>query len=179
MKTWSEWKQTYLSAYNRGINHQRVGASDKPFSQVGNLVMLPPAQDVMDALAGSLDNLALVATSDRTTVSQLTLANLSLTTLVALLTAANKKLTKMVACCNLTHQGHSSSRECGGNGTHCDPKAIWGNYCWTHGYKLLHTSKTCNVIGRNPGHDEGAMVADTKGGADFNKNWYLQGNRAL
>jgi hypothetical protein len=48
----------------------------------------------MDALAGLLDNLALAATTNRTTVQQLTLENLSLPTLVATLTAANKKLTK-------------------------------------------------------------------------------------
>jgi hypothetical protein len=72
--------------------------------------MLPAAHDVMDALAGLLDNLALAATTDRTTVQQLTLANLLLTTLVATLRAANKKLTKMVACYNPMPQG------CGGGG---------------------------------------------------------------
>jgi hypothetical protein len=59
-----------------------------------------------------------------------------------------------------------------------DPKAIWGNYCWMHGYKVLHNSKICNDIGRKPGHYEDATVADTKGGADYNKDWYLQGNHA-
>jgi hypothetical protein len=69
--------------------------------------MLPAAHDVMDALTGSSDNLVLAATSNRKTVQQLTLANLSLTTSVATLTAANKKLTKMVAHCNLAPQGCS------------------------------------------------------------------------
>jgi hypothetical protein len=67
--------------------------------------MLPATHDMIDALAGSLDNLVHVATSDRTTVQQLTLANLSLTMSVATLMAANKKLTKMVACYNLLPQG--------------------------------------------------------------------------
>ena len=53
--------------------------------------------DVMDALAGSLDNLALAATSDKTALQHLMVANLALTTTVATLTVANKKLTKMVA----------------------------------------------------------------------------------
>jgi hypothetical protein len=78
-----------------------VGATDKLFNQVASLIMLPAAHDVMDALAGALDNLALTATSNRITVQQLTLANLSLTTKLATLAAANKKLTKTVACCNL------------------------------------------------------------------------------
>jgi hypothetical protein len=68
MKTWTKWKQAYLAMYARGVNRQRVGATDKPFSQVAYLVMLPAAYNVMDALPGSLDNLALAATSSRTTV---------------------------------------------------------------------------------------------------------------
>jgi hypothetical protein len=43
-----------------------------------------------------LDNLALAATSNRTTVQQLTSANLSLTKSVATLKAVNKKLIEMV-----------------------------------------------------------------------------------
>ncbi len=164
--------------YARGVNCQQAGASDEPISQASNLVTLPAAHDVMDALAGSLDNLVLAVTSNRTAVQQLPLANLSLMTTIATLTAANKKLTKMVARCNLVPQGHSGSGGCGGDCARCGPKAIWGNYCWMHGYKVSHTSKTCNVIGRKPGHDEGATVADTNGGADFNKDWYLQVNRA-
>jgi hypothetical protein len=83
--------------YARGINRQRSGATDESFSRAVNLITLPATHDVMDALAGLLDNLALAATTI-TTVQQLTLANLLLTTLFATLTAANKKLTKMVAC---------------------------------------------------------------------------------
>ncbi len=170
MKTWTKWKQAYLAPYTRGINRQCVGAIDKPFSQAANLVMLLAAHDVIYALAGLLDNLALAATSDRTTVQQLTLVNLSLTTSVATLTATNKKFTKMVSCCNLVPQGCSGGGGHGGDSTCRGPKVIWGNYCWMHGYKVFHTSKTCNVIGRKLGHDEAAMVADTKGGADFIKD---------
>ncbi len=178
MKTWSKWKQTYLAAYARGVNRQRAGATDKPFSQAASLVTLPAAHDLMDTLEGSLDNLALAATTGRTTVQQLTSANLLLTMPVATLTAAKKKLTKMVVRYNPAPQGHGSGSGCGGDNAHCGPKAVWGNYCWKNGYKVLYTSKTCNVVGRKPGHDEDPTVADTKEGADFNKNWYLQGNRA-
>ncbi len=51
MKTWSKWKQAYFAVYARGINHQCAGATDEPFSQAANLVMLPAAHDVMDTLA--------------------------------------------------------------------------------------------------------------------------------
>jgi hypothetical protein len=123
-KTWTKWKQAYLAAYARGVNHPCAGATDEPFSQAANLVMLPATHDVMDALAGSLDNLALAATSDRTTVQQLSLVNLSLTTSVATLTAANKKLTKTVARCNLTPQGRGGGGGRGGKGARHGPKAI-------------------------------------------------------
>ncbi len=164
MKTWAKWKQAYLAVYTRGLNRQRTGATYKLFSQAANLVMIPIVHDVMDALAGLLDNLALVATTNRTTVQQLTAAILSLTTPVATLMVANKKLTKNVACYNPAPQGHGSSRGHGGNNARCGPTEIWGNYCWSHGYKVLHTSKICNVIGKKPGHDEDATVADTKQG---------------
>jgi hypothetical protein len=154
-----------------GYHGQTVQSSSQPGQ-------LPAAHDVMDALAGSLHNLALTATSNRTTVQQLTSENLFLTTSVATQTAANKKLAKTVARCKFVPQRCSSGGGRGSDGVHCGPKAIWGNYCWMHGYKVLHTSKTCNLIGRKPGCDEGATVANTKGGVDFNKDWYLQGNCA-
>ncbi len=116
MKTWSKWKQAYHTAYTRGVNCQRAGATDEPFCQAANLVTLSATHDVMDTLAGLLDNLALVATTNRTTVQQLTLANLLLTTLAATLTMANKKLTKMVAGYNPTSQGRRGG---GGRGGKC------------------------------------------------------------
>jgi hypothetical protein len=82
----------------------------------------------------------------------------------------------MVARCNLAPQGHGGSGGCGGNSASYGPKAIWEYYCLIHRYKVLHTSKTCNVICWKPGHNEGATVSDTKVGVDFNKDWFLQGN---
>ena len=32
IKTWTEWKQAYLAAYARGVNRQRAGATDEPFT---------------------------------------------------------------------------------------------------------------------------------------------------
>ena len=139
--------------------------------------MLLATHDMMDTLAGLLDNLALAATTNRTTVQQLTLANLLLTMLVATQMVASKIFTETVACYNPAPQGQVGGGGRGGDSARRGPKAILGNYCSTHGYKVLHTSKTCYVIGRKPGHDEDATVADTKGGADFNKDLYVQGKR--
>jgi hypothetical protein len=131
--------EAFLAAYARGVNCQRVGAVDELFSQAAILVTPPAVHDVMDALPGLLDNLVPAATKDKTMVEQLTTANLSLTTLVVALMATNKKLTNTVAPYNLTPHGHSSSGGCNGDGTQWQqdcPKAVWGNYCWTHGYKV-------------------------------------------
>ena len=67
-KTWTEWKQAYLAAYVRGINRQRAGATDEPFTRAANNIMPAATTDVIDALVGSLDNLALAATSNKTTL---------------------------------------------------------------------------------------------------------------
>jgi hypothetical protein len=96
-KTWTKWKQAYLAAYVRGINRQLAGATDEPFTRAANSIMSAATTDVMDALLGSLNNLAVAATSNKTALQQLKAANLALTTTVATLTVANKKLTKMVA----------------------------------------------------------------------------------
>ncbi len=134
--------------------------------------------DVMDALTGYLDNLALAATSDKTALQQLTAPNLALTTTVAMLTVANKKLTKTVAQFNLPPNLRGGYTGRGGEGDWRNvPRAIWGNYCWTHGYKTLHTSATCLAANRLLGHNASATVADTKGGKEWNKNWYLHGNK--
>jgi hypothetical protein len=79
---------------------------------------MPPALvDMMDALAGLLDNLALAATSDKTAVQHLTVANLALVTSVSTLTAANKKLTDKVARFNLPPNLRGRGGGQGGNGT--------------------------------------------------------------
>jgi hypothetical protein len=173
-KTWTEWKQAYLAAYARGINRQHAGATDKRFTRAANNIMPAAPTDVMDALTDSLDNLALAATSNKTALQQLTAANLALTSTVSTLTIANKRLTKTVARFNLPPNlrgGHAGRG--GGN----RPKAIWSNYCGTHGYINAHTSATCVAASRLPGHDASATVADTKGGKHYNKDWYLQGNK--
>ncbi len=100
-KTWSEKNQAYLAAYAWGINRQRARATHELFTRAAINIMPPATADVMDALTGSLDNLALAATSDKTTVQHLTVANLALTTSVSTLTATNKRLTNMVTRINL------------------------------------------------------------------------------
>ena len=56
-ETWTELKQAYLAAYARGINRQRVGATDEPFTRAASNIMPAATTDVIDALVGSLNNL--------------------------------------------------------------------------------------------------------------------------
>ena len=132
---------------------------------------MPPATaDVMDALTGLLDNLALAATSDKIAVQHLTEANLALTTSVSTLTATNKKLTNTVARFNFPPNLRSGGRGQGSNGAwRPTSTAVWGNYCWLHGYKVSHNSKTCGLTGRKAGHDEPSTIADTKGALNTTK----------
>ena len=90
------------------MRQQRIKRNEAKLAELGLLVALAPRTNtnrrkhvVMQDLAGSLDNLALAATSNKTTLQQLTAANLALTRTVSTLTIANKKLTEMVARFNL------------------------------------------------------------------------------
>jgi hypothetical protein len=42
MKTWSKWKQAYLAAHARGVDHQCADTTDKLFSRAANLVSSQP-----------------------------------------------------------------------------------------------------------------------------------------
>ena len=61
-----------MAAYARGINRQRAGATDEPFTRAANNIMSAATTDVLDALMGSLNinNLALAATSNKTALYQ-------------------------------------------------------------------------------------------------------------
>ena len=86
------------------MRQQRIKRNEAKLAELGLLVALAPRTNtnrrkhvVMQDLAGSLDNLALAATSNKTTLQQLPTENLALTTTVSMPTIANKKLTKAVA----------------------------------------------------------------------------------
>ena len=106
-KTWTKWKQAYLAAYARGINRKLAGAADEPFTRAANNIMMAATTDVMDALAGFLEKIALAATSYMTALQQLMAANLTHTPTVSTLTVTNKKLTETVARFNLPLNLHS------------------------------------------------------------------------
>ena len=126
----------------------------------------------MGKVEATLDNLALAATSNKTTVQQLTAANLALTTTVATLTATNKNLVDAAA--KKQRPGTAAGAAAGASktpGKRWANKAFPGNYCWTHGHQFRkdHTSESCTH--KAEGHKNDATAADTKGGCTDNKGW--------
>jgi hypothetical protein len=169
-RSWAEWKKLYPAAYARGVNRQCAGATDKLFSKgAANLaIILTEAPQLNDAITGALDNLALAATRDKTIIQQLMEANLLLTQTVTTLTAANNKLMEKI--------GRMAPNAPGGATNTTSLPLIWGQYYWTHGYKVNHTSKSCFARGQKPNHKETAAIGDTQGGSSANKYRYKKGN---
>jgi hypothetical protein len=90
-RTWPAWKTAFCLAH---LKRQRQILASKGGEPLGGAHAAIPVTGAMEA---ALDNLALAATSNKTTVQQLTAANLALTTTVATLTATNKKLVEAAA----------------------------------------------------------------------------------
>jgi hypothetical protein len=165
-RTWSAWKTAFRQAH---LKRQRQILATKGGKPLGGAHAVIPVRGKMEA---ALDNLALAATSDKTTVQQLTAANLALTTTVATLTATNKKLVDAAA--KKQRPGAAAGAAAGASkkpGEGWADKPVPGGYCWTHGHRVRksHTSETCPS--KAEGHDDKAKAKDTKGGSENNKGW--------
>ena len=134
-RTWPAWKTAFRLAHlKRQCQILSSKGSDEPLG--GAHAAIP----VTGAMEAALDNLALAATSNKTTVQQLTAANLALTTTVATLTATNKKLVEAAA-------KKKPSATTGAPKTPAElyaDRSVPGGYFWTHGHRVRksHTSKT-------------------------------------
>ena len=162
-RTWSAWKIVFRLAH---LKRQRQILAETGGEPLGGAHAAIPVMGKMEA---ALDNLALAATSNKSTVQQLKAENLALTMTVANLTASNTKLVDAV-----------SSKQKGGPkpgaaaGAAATPGEGWtknGNYCWTHGHRVgkNHTSETCKNKAER--HKIDATAADTNGGCTDNKDW--------
>jgi hypothetical protein len=133
--------------------------------------VLPAAGPAIGRLETALNNLALAATNDTAMLQQLTLANLALTATIGTLTATNKKL---VDAATAWAKGTPTA------GAPAVPPAERvpipahpGNYCWTHGHRINkeHTSATC--ARKATGYRDNATAANTLGGSEKDKGWYM------
>ena len=177
--SWADWKTSVKAAYIKSVNQRKAGATEEPFNHMANSVIACQAQEPESVdLLHALQGLALSVASDRANVQQVMESNQSLTTSVATLTASNKKLTDTVTPLSSSEGGAGRGGGVGKGSNRPHTKAIWGQYCHSHGYKVRdgHTSKTC--LGKKDVHQDGATVSDTKRGSTNNKGWYEKGNQA-
>ena len=164
-RTWTAWKQAFRLAHLKRQRQILASGGGEPLG--GAHGVLPGTQEPKKGeIEKALDNLALAATVDSTTLQQLTAANLSLTTTVASLTATIKKLGGTVNPAPVHPAARTPAR--GGKNPHP------GNYCWTHGHRIHidHTSATCTHKAK--GHRVDATAANTLGGSEKDKDWDKQ-----
>lgn len=124
---------------------------------------------------GYLDNLAAVATSEKTTLAQLIETNATLTANVTSLTASVASLMAAYAILatgktsTTTPKAANTQQPC--NSNRKPSYLAIGGYCWMHGYRVRkrHDSTMCKDKGE--GHKDAATHANTMNGSMANKGW--------
>ena len=156
-KTWNNFKRFFAAEYHDLKEQLCVNNTQKNFHGANAAVDITTA----------LDNLAMAATLDRSTVKQLTRANLALT-------MANKTLTDQLQVLTATNAQLASPNQgaAGNNQRQLTPEeqAEWEarldplGYCWTHGYCVVcgHTSANCKR--KLQGHKDNATCKNIMGG---------------
>lgn len=174
-KTWQNWKHHYRAAHTaRRRQLLAAGTATMGAANAVTMVETDPITDTTIAkLDEYLDNLAAAATTEKSTLQQLTEANATLTTNVATLTANITALTSAYTLL-AAHLGGAAPptvpQQATGKKkkqrTPLDPNG----YCWSHGYKVGvgHNSSTCT--NKRNGHQDGATRANTMGGSTANKD---------
>ncbi len=173
-KMWTAWKTAFHTAHTARLLLQASTGSTGPF---GNAVIFGNASAVTApgppaGIKNALNNLALVAMNDNTTINVLVVSNKQMAALLAALSAKMDGIgttrvqpapasvatpvtqRKQLSAAQLLERGY-------------DPMG----YCWLHGYKVhkTHTSSTCKT--KKEGHKDGAARADTMGGKQYAKGW--------
>jgi hypothetical protein len=134
-KTWPAWKTRYRAAHI-ARKRQLLAAGTTSF---GTANTVTPTEDTITPetfarLDSYLDNLALAATTKRTTLTQLVATNASLTATVAALTAS---VTALTSAYTLLANGRNSAMPQPTTKTRATCPRIGLNpagYCWMHGY---------------------------------------------
>ncbi len=169
-KTWPAWKMRYRATHI-ACKRQLLAAGTTTFGTANTVT--PTGDTIMPEtfarLDGYLDNLALAATIERTTLTQLVETNASLTATVAALTAS---VTALTSAYMLLANGRNSATPQPTTGTQATHPRIGLNptgYCWTHGYqvKVGHNSATCT--NKAEGHQLAATLANIMGGSTKSK----------
>ena len=169
LRTWTAWKAHYHEAHL--ARKRQLLATHHASSQHGSAhataVIADGTTDLaMARLNSYLDNLALSATSDRTTLQQLLDANTSLT---ANVTALTTSLTSLTAAYTTLASSKTFPAPVGTTPLKRTSLLDPEGYCWTHGFrvKVGHSSATCTT--RNDGHQVTATRRNPMGGSMANK----------
>ena len=114
----------------------------------------------------AFQNLAMAATTDKSTIAQLVNANAKLVEANKLLTEHITTLQQQCRTTTTTPVNTFTARKAKQDWT-MDPKG----YCWTHGYRVSvgHNGYTCS--NKRNGHKDEATRDNIMGGNTQNKNW--------
>jgi hypothetical protein len=150
-KTWLNWKHHYCAAHTTRCRQLlAAGTATMGSANAATRVDTEPITDTTAKLDKYLDNLAAVATNEKSTLQQLTESNTTLTaniaTLMANITALTSAYTLLVAHLggaappNLAQPATTTGRK-KSKRTPLDPNG----YCWLHGYRVGvgHNSSMC------------------------------------
>jgi len=206
-RTWALWKPTYHEVYtaNKRVDDIR-GEQGKPFggsasnpfggtapaaeNSTAKAVKFgaanQPTDEMVDSLAGYLDNMAAAVTNGGSTFEQYAENFTKLADSIVTLTDTNKKqqaelralreenasLKKKLAASDAgggRRQGSPSNTDFPG----CGPKQYWvkGAYCWTHGYGVGKRHDSGNCRDKKAGHQIAATRDNTMDGCQDNKDW--------
>jgi hypothetical protein len=154
-KTWEQFKTDFRIAYKEYNEARDIAPSAAGFHAEDSAFQ---HDTTIDAIA----NLATATAADRTAVANLTDTNALLTKqlakssekLIAALTQVNS-LTKQLSDLRTT------------NTAPANPVSERKHYCWTCGYRSIHSSWNCPTPA--PGHQKRAKVSDTMNGSVINK----------
>jgi hypothetical protein len=168
-RTWTAWKAHYREAHlarKRQLLATQHATTQHSSAHATAAIADDSADLTMAKLDTYLDNLALAATSDRTTLQQLLDANTSLT---ANVTALTTSLTSLTAAYTTLASNKPTPVPLGTQHPKRTSLLDPNGYCWTHGYrvKIGHTSATCNT--RAEGHQVTATRRNPMGGSTDNK----------
>jgi len=164
---WAVWKTTFRTAHTARFRLQASTGSTRTF---GNAVIFGISSAVTapgppTGIKTVLNNLALAATNDNTTINFLVESNKQMAALLAALSAkmggisaTGMQPAAAIVATPVTPRKQLTAAQLLEHGY--DP----AGYCWLHGYKLhkTHTSASCKT--KKDGHKDGATRADTMGG---------------
>eukprot|EP00804_Cyclotella_cryptica_P021962 CCRYP_000901-RA/>CCRYP_000901-RA protein AED:0.35 eAED:0.34 QI:0/0/0/1/1/1/2/0/655 len=182
-KTWTAWKAHYCATHI-ACKRQLLASGTAMPASTSNAFLTEDdtylTEGTFARLDSYLDNLAVAATTERTTLQSLTEANAVLVANVTVLTTSVASLTAAYTTMAAIHHTGSAppippTQQPRHTRTNNRPMTtiptMPRGYCWMHGIRVQegHSSATC--ANKVEGHKDAATRANTMGGSMVNKGW--------